>query len=366
MKSKKVAKAPGRITRPDQAWAAAYREKAEREVSTPEASDSPVAIGTALATVDEADRALAAPSVLSIDAPRREMPGLALPLKFLTAALITAASKDIRYYLNGVFIHAADGEMRIVGTDGHRMIVSRFVPEGKLPAWTEDGIILARDELAQALPVLQKNGEEHQGAGSRDKTAGVVLLDYVKDAPAARLTCANGFGSFRVTPVPGKYPDYVRVLGDAGASLARGEGDAMRTAAIAVKYIKGAADIGTKLGATAINSFVGGEDVAAMFTFEGAPDTVLVVMPVRTGSDQVSDGVVKMLGVNGVAGSVAALRAHLTRTTKLLADTKNADDRERLQARRTSFEERIAHLIEVTGDAPPPSKVKRLADRRAA
>lgn len=42
----------------------------------------------------------------------------------LKAALLFAASKDVRYYLNGVcFESASDGSVLLVATDGHQMLV---------------------------------------------------------------------------------------------------------------------------------------------------------------------------------------------------------------------------------------------------
>src|ERR1039457_2059725 len=102
----------GRITRADQASGPAHRENDERNGAR---------LGTQLATVQAPQ---SPPPAEVIPATQ----SLTVPLKFITSALLTAAKDDIRYYLNGVFLQSVGGEIRIVGTDGHRLIASRFVP----------------------------------------------------------------------------------------------------------------------------------------------------------------------------------------------------------------------------------------------
>lgn len=357
----------GRITRSDQAWAAAHREYFDRTriVDPVEAWDhahaeyeiradhdsSPVAPGMAVAILD----APQAPTIAPTPSPHQS---LAIPLKFFSAALLAAAKDDIRGYLNGVYVHGVDGELRICATDGHRLVVSRYAPKVALPAWCELGIIIPARDLAQVLPIIGKHGD------GQLHSEPPVLIEYGVGAPAMVLRSANMFANFLVAPVEGRFPDYMKVLAAHGASLVRGEGEAMTAAAINVKYLRGAADIGMKLGAKAVHAFVPpNEEAAAVFTFEGAPDTVLIVMAVRTDSPTVSDGVVRMLGSHGVAGSVAALRAHVTRAVNALGNTKDEDERAKIAARKAELEGRIAHLLQLTGS---DSNVKQLADRRAA
>ena len=333
----------GRITRADQAWGPAHREYDERNSGEP---------GTQLATAD-------APQSPQSGAVIPATQSLTVPLKFITSALLTTAKDDIRYYLNGVFLQSVDGEIRIVGTDGHRLIASRFVPpkEERIPAWAEAGIILPRNDLAQALPILAKNGIMSQ----YDHSEPSVVIEYAPslEAPAVTLRSVNGFASFRLIPVDGKFPDYARVLEQSGAVLAGSEGEVMEAAAIDTRFIKGAAEVAAKLGAKAIHSFVGKTDQVSVFTFDGAPDTVLIIMPMRTGQ-AVSDGVVKLLGASSINASVAALRAHVTRTTKLLESSKDKHEIEQAESKLEALNERINHLLAVAGNAP-----KQLTQRSA-
>ena len=356
----------GRITRADQAWGPAHLENLERGriVDIGEAYEQ--ALTEYLARSEHGEgydetmehrtqvATVVAPQSPTLAEVIPATQSLAVPLKFINAALLTSGKDDIRYYLNGVYLHAVDGEIRICATDGHRLIVSRFMPEkdARIPQWAEDGLILPRGDLQQALPLLGKNAHMH--------TEPCVTIAQAPGSPAVSLRSTNGFATFALTPVEGKFPDYARVLASVGEVLARGEGEAMESAGINSLYLRGATDIAARLGAKAIHSFVGSKDQAAIFTFDGAPDTVLIIMAMRTGPS-VSDGVVKLLGSGSINSSIGALRAHVTRTQNALADASTDREREELEARKTGLETRIAHLLQLTTEGP-----KRLEQREAA
>jgi len=376
----------GRICRIDQAWHAALREEAEREqlaqsiasgqvevvevaiTELPEAdADDPEASGTSVVPfihagiVDRDDEGSPADFARAssdddtpytpIIPPAAPTPGesLVVPVSLLQTALLTAAHKDVRHYLNGVFVHAVDGDVRIVATDGHRLIVSRIDLDGTpVPEWAEAGVIIPAEELRQALPLLSRNGVL-PSYGARHES-GSVVIDYGINHPRVTLRAFNGFASFSLTPVDGKYPDYARVLASQGATLARNEGQALRATGIDTRYLKSVADIAGKLGAKAVHPFIGSDnEQAAFFTFDGAPDTVLIVMGMRSDGDHVSPSVVRMVGKEGVAASIAAFRAHLTRTVNALAAPDlPGPERETLEARRNLFKSKIASLVELT------------------
>ena len=50
----------------------------------------------------------------------------------LRASLLTAATKDIRYYLNGVCIEASPTYTRLISTDGHRASIQGFKVENTI------------------------------------------------------------------------------------------------------------------------------------------------------------------------------------------------------------------------------------------
>lgn len=376
MKSKTIAVSSttsnmkGRITRIDQAWDAAIREDRDRGrvhdimQARAEAHLENIERGRVHdmnAAWDEArqldeDREIPDPVLPGKDiatiptsarpaTPASASQSLAVPINLVSAALLAAGNGDIRHYLNGVFIHSVGAELRVCGSDGHRMIVSRYEVVGMpLPEWTKAGIILGRDELAQALPILSKNAS---CTGKPDQSD-AMLIDYATDAEFATLRAVNGFASFRINPVSGPFPQYDKVLEAAGATLARNDMEALQASAINTKYIKGAADIANKLGSKSVRSFVGSKDGAsAFFTFDGAPNTVLIVMPMRDGTG-VSDGVVKLVGRNGISLSIAAIRAHVTRTEKAITETRSPAERKELESKKTGFMDRIAQLMNLT------------------
>lgn len=148
------------------------------------------------------------------------------PAAKVKAALIFAASKDIRYYLNGVcFVRHGDA-MLAVSTDGHRLTVIHEanpnmaeVPEGG-PAKTLDplpegfAIIIGREQLASAV----------KAHTSRDVPSLILHVeegDPVKvKADAAPITgprkvriLANvGASVFEGREIEGKYPDWQKVI----------------------------------------------------------------------------------------------------------------------------------------------------------
>jgi len=107
------------------------------------------------------------------------------------------STEETRYYLNGIFIHAAQSEstpvLRAVATDGHRL--ARV--EMPLPAGAEamPGVILPR----KAVNELRKLLDEAQAAVK------VSLSD-------TRARFAFGEGTLTTKLIDGSFPDYERVI----------------------------------------------------------------------------------------------------------------------------------------------------------
>jgi hypothetical protein len=197
------------------------------------------------------------------------------------------------------------------------------------------------------LPLLTKNAIGNKW----DHSEPSLVIDYGKGNQEMFIRSSNGFAQFKMKPLDGKFPDYAKILASSGATLARGDNEAMTASAIKSQYLKSVAEVADKLGAGAVHSFINGSDAsAAFFTFDGAPDTVLIVMPMRSG-EAVSDSVVKLIGSNAVSLSIIAMKAHITRTTKLLASAKGRDAQD-LEAKRIGYQDRIAHLMALTGNGP--------------
>ena len=103
------------------------------------------------------------------------------------------STEETRYYLNGIYMHAHDGALRTVATDGHRLALSEMA----LPGGAEGlpGIIIPRKTVAEIRRLI-------------DGGDGDVSLS-VSDAKIR-----FHFGSAILTSklIDGTFPDYERVI----------------------------------------------------------------------------------------------------------------------------------------------------------
>ena len=109
------------------------------------------------------------------------------------------SNEETRYYLNGVYMHVAEGEdgrvLRCVATDGHRL--ARI--DGPLPEGASDmpGVIVPRKTVAELLKLLGQAGDD-------DPIAVSVSETKVRFAtPTVTLTSKV---------IDGTFPDYARVI----------------------------------------------------------------------------------------------------------------------------------------------------------
>lgn len=86
-----------------------------------------------------------------------------IPVNFMQAALSCASTEETRYYLNGVFLHVVEENVRIVATDGHRLFIGAFKPvlgDGEeLPDWLKKGVIVSSERLSAKLGIVSKFSE---------------------------------------------------------------------------------------------------------------------------------------------------------------------------------------------------------------
>lgn len=107
------------------------------------------------------------------------------------------STEETRYYLNGVYMHVADGEngrvLRCVATDGHRL--ARI--DAPLPAGAEDmpGVIVPRKTVGELRKLL--DDEEQQIAISVSET---------------KVRFATPEISLTSKVIDGTFPDYTRVI----------------------------------------------------------------------------------------------------------------------------------------------------------
>ncbi|WP_334166820.1 DNA polymerase III subunit beta [Achromobacter mucicolens] len=178
----------------------------------------------------------------------------------LKAALQAAAKRDVRWYLNSVFIQATATETRVVATDGHMLIALRQQADNKVAGLVE--FIIPRDVLDRIKPTKKELG------------AATYTIDVPGTGPYA-LRLPNGVEYF--APVDGRYPDYVRVIPSEVSGKAGNYNPELLGRAQA------AADIVTGKSAHLCLQQNGAEG-AALATC-AAPGFVAVVMPIRPPKD---------------------------------------------------------------------------------
>ncbi len=103
------------------------------------------------------------------------------------------STEETRYYLNGVYMHAADGNLRCVATDGHRLArIDAPLPEG---AAEMPGVIVPRKTVGELRKLLDDDDMQIAVSVSETKirfaTPEITLTSKVID---------------------GTFPDYTRVI----------------------------------------------------------------------------------------------------------------------------------------------------------
>lgn len=293
----------------------------------------------------------------------------------LRAALICASKEEARYYLCGVFMHrTADGFVRAVSTDGHRLIVANLYREHadqKGPAWLDAGVIIPADMLAAKLAIIDK-AQGHLDKGNRP-----VEIAFADNAPTLEVRDPLGFNVFKVKPIDGQFPDYGQLIGGFGGAFDDDDRGEFQPTAFDPKYLKSVGDIATKLGAKSVLSYSMPDDVAkngerskrpTLFTFGGL-GVALVVMPMR--GEPTMHEADRIVLSSAIKSSVAALKAHETRNRKA-AKKLTGDEKAAALAKADAFKARLEALLARAGNGdvvealpaptPEPEKIEEPTD----
>ncbi len=205
---------------------------------------------------------------MAFDAPASpQLPSVActqflIPSGSLAAALLFAAKKDVRFYLNGVCLDVRPslGRYFLVTTDGHRMLVQKFHLAEKSDA-PDYRVILERADIEGYLKVTGKKPDNllavTDGKWSGNSTAGQIPLRVVD----------------------GRFPDWERVMPAGGAVIGMPPMDPEYFADVG----KAATLFGAKFRGPNC-SWCGSQDRAALFSFPYGPhngEAWAVVMPMR-------------------------------------------------------------------------------------
>jgi len=115
------------------------------------------------------------------------MSKLKLDINVLKYIALASGKKDVRYYLNGIYFgDDGEGNLILVGTDGHRLHLS--VTTAKAP---EKPFVINIEDLKEILTIKSKTELEFGSVGDDEYRIGgrIVKCDYAT-----------------------KYPDYRRIL----------------------------------------------------------------------------------------------------------------------------------------------------------
>lgn len=119
-----------------------------------------------------------------------------IKVKDIKAVSLAMAVKDVRYYLNGVFVESNGRETRIVATDGHRLHAISVVRKDQEPQKTVE-FIMPSDLVKTITKAKTKNNDE-------------VTLFYCDDG-FVTVTLPDQ-STIKSKTVEGKFPDYRRII----------------------------------------------------------------------------------------------------------------------------------------------------------
>ena len=133
---------------------------------------------------------------------------------------IACSTEQTRYYLNGVFIHDADGQIKAVATDGRRLHIGQIVAPDAVGSLPPSGIIIP----TAALNVLFALSDADKGAPILVKIRPMMLKKAVGDlaVPSQSVPLVEfsiGGVTLATKTIDGTYPDYAKAV--PGAALHR-------------------------------------------------------------------------------------------------------------------------------------------------
>ena len=190
-----VVQAPGQVTAPAQTLYDIVRK-------LPDGAQVQLTVnGEDRLDVDAGSAHFTLPLLPSGDFPKMSADGLeggfSLPASDLKRLIdktrFAISTEETRYYLNGIYLHAKDGKLRAVATDGHRLALA----EQPLPAGSESmpGVIVPRKTVAEIRKLI-------------DATDGDVALSVSE----SKIRATAGSVVLTSKLIDGTFPDYERVI----------------------------------------------------------------------------------------------------------------------------------------------------------
>ena len=114
-------------------------------------------------------------------------------IRLIDKTKFAISTEETRYYLNGIYLHAVDGKLRAVATDGHRLArLDVPLPDN---AKNMPGVIVPRRVVTELRKLVEDVSDDIEIGISDSK---------------ARFTFANSILTSKL--IDGKFPDYERVI----------------------------------------------------------------------------------------------------------------------------------------------------------
>ncbi len=134
-----------------------------------------------------------------------ELPAATLA-EMIDATRFAISTEETRYYLNGIFFHVTDDELRAAATDGHRL--ARFTLKKPDGAEGMPDVIVPRKCVAELRKLLEESLDTN------------VLIDL--SASKVRFTLGGENGVVLTSKlIDGTFPDYSRVIPTGNDKLLR-------------------------------------------------------------------------------------------------------------------------------------------------
>ncbi len=267
---------------------------------------------------------------------------------FATATLCAADAKATREALKGVHIHSVGETLRMVATDGARMIVlSRPVDDGALPDWLKEGVTIPAQGLKTMLGFL---------ASLKIDDADTIRVAFAKGASRIELSNVGNTALFRLPVIALDFPEYQKIIDTAtGAFLADDRKD-FDHVAMAAGYLKGVGEIAKSLGCENVRVFTGTNGSPTVITFPNDPGAVLYQAGIGQGNAPIFPEQTRAMLGSAINGTVAALRAHRTRTAEALKAAATPGDKGALEAKLADYDRRIADAVQMARLGLPKPK----------
>ncbi len=137
------------------------------------------------------------PMIVEGDLPTSfELPATTLA-QLIDRTRFAISTEETRYYLNGIFLHASDEELKAAATDGHRL--ARFTIKRPDGAEGMPDVIVPRKCVAELRKLLEESLDSN------------VLIDL--SASKVRFTLGGENGVVLTSKlIDGTFPDYTRVI----------------------------------------------------------------------------------------------------------------------------------------------------------